>query len=191
MEEHLIPLTDVGFQQARALADRLDLAASHVIVSNLLRTQQTAAPYCARYGIVPEVQPLLREMNVLDIELIRGLTGEERRPIGIAYWDESDPNSRKGKNAETFAEFGRRVDAFRQNLLPALTHNTICFGHGLWMGMLIWRLMGFGFKTPSEMSAFHHFQVALPLPNCAVYELRTFDQENWSVHQHFIVCSII
>ena len=65
-----VDLTDTGREQAVALADRLggeDLGA--IYTSDLVRTQQTAAPLAARLGLGLVVLPGLREIQAGDYEM--------------------------------------------------------------------------------------------------------------------------
>jgi probable phosphoglycerate mutase len=58
-------LTPAGHEQARRLADRLASARIDAIyVTTLRRTAQTAAPLAARLGLVPQVEPGLREVHL-------------------------------------------------------------------------------------------------------------------------------
>ena len=58
------PLTDVGFGQAEALAERLaGERIERLIASDLGRARQTAAPIASRLGIAIECDPGLRERN--------------------------------------------------------------------------------------------------------------------------------
>ncbi len=58
------PLTDVGEQQAAALAERLaGSGAVRVISSPLQRAQQTAAAIAASFGVPVEIEPRLVEMS--------------------------------------------------------------------------------------------------------------------------------
>ena len=65
-----LDLTDEGREQARALADRLggeDLGA--IYTSDLVRTQQTAAPLAEMLGLEMVVLPGLREIQAGDWEM--------------------------------------------------------------------------------------------------------------------------
>ena len=65
-----LDLTDTGQEQARALAERLageDLGA--IYTSDLVRTQQTAAPLAERLGLEMVVLPGLREIQAGDYEM--------------------------------------------------------------------------------------------------------------------------
>jgi len=63
------PLSEVGLDQARALADRLgNLRVDAIYTSTLRRTQQTAAPFAAATGIEPVALDALREIHLGDWE---------------------------------------------------------------------------------------------------------------------------
>ncbi|MDR1875117.1 MAG: histidine phosphatase family protein [Synergistaceae bacterium] len=181
MDERLVPLNGTGLAQAASIAGRLRFKATEVLVSELIRTQQTAKPYCDRHGLTPAVHPLLNEMSVIDASLIQGMTGDERRPISEAYWAEADPDRRMGDRADTFREFGARVQRFRTELLPTLKPDAVCFVHGHWLGMLVWQVMGFYLGMSPDMRGFKRFSSGLPMPNCAVYRFQSADKNEWSV----------
>jgi broad specificity phosphatase PhoE len=166
----LIPLTPLGEQQALWMAEALGVAAPQVIVSSYLRAQQTAAPFCAQQGLSAQVQALLHEFVTLDPASVAGSTNVQRAPLVQAYWDACDPDLRHGPGAETFRELSERVAAV-EDTLPALAPDTVVFGHGLWFALLIWRQLGFTQVDTATMRAFRQFQLALPMPNCAVYHL--------------------
>src|SRR4051794_8222884 len=79
------PLSPVGQEQARAVAERLAAEPlGAVFVTGLTRTVQTAAPLAERLGIEPTVVPELREVKLGDWEggefRIRAQSGD---PIAI------------------------------------------------------------------------------------------------------------
>jgi hypothetical protein len=41
----------------------------------------------------------------------------------------------------------------------------------MWFAMLLWRIMAFPVGDHLAMRSFRAFQLGLPMPNCAVYEL--------------------
>ena len=135
------------------------------------RTRDTAAPYCQKYGIEPAILPCLNEFSCLSFDLIRGMDGEARRPPAQAYWQHADPHRRTGQGADTFAEFDARVEAFLQNACRSLPDGALLFGHGIWIAMLVWKLLGFQAALSADMSAFRAFQTHLPMPNAAVWQL--------------------
>ncbi len=166
-----IPLTDVGRAQAAWLAGALHGDAGEVLVSPFDRARDTAAPYLARTGAAARVLDLLREFESIDPDELRGLTGEQRRPITDAYWADGRPDRRMGARAETFRESVARVQAFIDTELPGLPDRSVVFGHGMWTAMLVWRLLGFGADDGAAMVAFRRFQLALPMANGAVWRV--------------------
>ena len=69
---------------------------------------------------------------------------------------------------------------FLDDLAPSLPHGTVCFGHGIWIGMVAWQLLGFSVDGQG-MRQFRRFQSGLPLPNGAVYALRELAVGAWSI----------
>ena len=126
---------------------------SKVLVSAYLRTSETAAPFCARFRVAPEVHPALHEFSTIDPELLAGMNGEQRRPIADAYWKEADPTKRMGALAETFEQFECRVREFMPEL-DSIPDRTVMFGHGMWFGLLVWKLLGFNAVDSLGMKAF-------------------------------------
>jgi alpha-ribazole phosphatase len=183
MEHHAIPLSEKGKFQAQLVADTLVTKPSKVMVSELIRTQQTAQPYCDRHQLNFQTNPLLNEIHAVSFELIEGMMGQQRRQIAQQYWSEGDIHKRMGKRADTFAEFRDRVDGFI-NEMPNLENNTVIFGHGIWFGMLYWRLLGFAAHDQQGMLAFRRFQSGLPLLNCLAYVLQSQAGGHWSFQVH-------
>lgn len=169
MPNALIPLSPAGRQHARQLADALEITPTGILTSAFLRTRETSEPFCQRWSMRPGVHGLLHEFSILDPVLIEGMDLAARRPLTQAYWDEADPDKRMGENAETFREFADRVMRF-QGEMDALPDGTLLFTHGMWLAFLVWRLQGADARIDrAGMRAFRRFQLALPMPNCAVY----------------------
>ena len=185
-EHHAVALTDIGRAQARALADLLPKQASQVLVSPFERAQHTAQPYCQNLGVEPQTLHLLHEFETIDPDLMQGLTGAERAPLIDAYWSEGNVQQRMGPRAESFSEFAARVDAFRSQHLPKLPHGTIVFGHGMWMALLCWRVMGFSVSDTFAMQAFRRFQLSFPMPNGSAYRLHGSGQQ-WGIEVDEVV----
>ena len=174
-----IPLTELGQRHAEALATVLPQAPARVLCSAFLRAQVTAQPYCARVGVRAAVHPLLHEFDAIDPALIAGMTGAQRRPVADAFWAEGDPHKRMGVQAETFAEFADREQTFMADDLPTLPDGSVLFGHGIWIGMVAWRLLGFDPLADGGMRRFRRFQTGLPLPNGAVYQVQELAVGQW------------
>jgi broad specificity phosphatase PhoE len=139
----------------------------------------TARPYAEKAGVEVELRPLLHEFDMIDSTLISGMNQSQRRPIADAFWREANPQAKLGDNAESFSTFAGRVTAFITDSLISLPHNTVCFGHGIWIGMLAWQFLGFPVSTSDDMRRFRRFQSGLPLLNGAVYVLRELAPGEW------------
>ncbi len=111
--------------------------------------------------------------------MIEGLRGQERKPFVQAYWDEPDPHRRCGVEADTFAEFDARVRAFQEGMQDILDAAVI-FKHGIWFGLLLWRLLGYSVSDSVSIRAFRRFQQGFPMPNCAVFKLTHGGGNHWS-----------
>lgn len=178
MEHGAIPLSELGNAQARALAAMLERSPSQILASSYVRAQETARPFCEKVSMGMQLHPLLHEFSTFDPALLEGMNGAQRQPLVEAYWQEADPARRMGEGAETFAEFDRRVGAFLPQLQD-LPDGTVLFGHGMWMALLIWKLLGFRSSDSLGMKAFRRFQLGLPIPNCAVYHLKEARPGHW------------
>lgn len=174
MPHEAIPLTECGRQQAEAMADALPAAPAAVLVSGMVRTHQTAAPYCARNGLTPRQHAGLNEFSVIDADLIAGMDRPQRRLFVRDYWDRPDPHRRWGTKADTFVEFEARVRNFIDGM-DCIADSSVIFGHGIWLGMLHWLLLGNQTSTADDMRAFRVFQLALAMPNCAVFKVSLCD----------------
>jgi broad specificity phosphatase PhoE len=181
-EAHLtIPLSSHGQMQARLLGARLAGPAPSVWVSRFIRAQQTAAPYCQRFNLEPQVDADLEEFSVVDPALIAGLNGLQRKPHVQAYWAEPDMHRRLGDCADTFAEFVERVRRFHARM-DEIPDGTVIFGHGNWLAMLQRQLQRQRVTDSDGMKAFRELQLRLPMPNCAVVSL-VRGLQHWSVER--------
>ena len=132
VEGHADPaLTPAGQDQAALLAKRLaPTGIDAIYVSTLRRTAQTAAPLAARLGLVPRVEPEMREVHLGDWE-----GGEYRQRVA-----ERDPIVRQVfeqerweviPGAETSASLAARVRAAIERLAAAHAgHRLAVFTHG-------------------------------------------------------------
>ncbi|GAA8963854.1 hypothetical protein HpSP79_02110 [Helicobacter pylori] len=176
-----IPLSTAGTQQAAELVCRLPVN-RRVFVSEMRRTHETAAPYCARHGIRPEILPCLNEFSYLPFTAVQGLDASARKPLAEAYWQRTDPHFRAGSGADTFAEFDGRVSDFLLNVWPILPHGSLLFGHGIWMALLAWRLSGNRAESGADMAAFRAFQSSLHVTNASVWRLDGTETSAESLH---------
>lgn len=101
-------LDELGREQAESLVERLAAEPIEAIyVSNLVRTQQTAAPLAAARGLVPVILPGLREISAGDDELSMDST---RYVETLLKWHAGELLARV-PGGEDAAEFFDRFDA--------------------------------------------------------------------------------
>lgn len=139
---HTISLTPLGFEQAFRLANEIEAgeAPELIIVSNYLRTHETAAPMIARF---PQAQVAqwdeTREFTFLSPANYNNTTAIERRPYVTQYWQREDAQFVDGEGAESFDNFISRVNATISKL-EELHGNGLrsifLFGHGLFLAAM-------------------------------------------------------
>jgi probable phosphoglycerate mutase len=134
-------LSAAGRAQAEALAERLkDEPIESVWVSDLVRTQETAAPLAAAKGLTPVVRPGLKEIQAGDFE------GGDWRPYVevITAWAE-DP-SVKMPGAESGFEFFARFAAVIDEIAASGADCAAVVSHGA--ALRIWLAGALGQRLP-------------------------------------------
>ena len=172
-----IPLTDIGHQQAVHRLHRwqtLGVIPSRIYHSDMYRTKQTALPFCEYYGITATPLGLLNELNTLAFEHIKNIGTDARRQMNTHWWQTTELDHKDGIGADSFGEFLDRVDRFI-NQLDKFDHQTLIFGHGIWLGLLAYRLMGLPVCNNSDIQRFRQYQTSLPMHNTALYRLDVKD----------------
>ncbi|MGE4409750.1 MAG: histidine phosphatase family protein [Sphingobium sp.] len=126
-----IELTELGHEQARAVAASWADTPSLIVTSPYTRTRQTAAPTIARFPGVPvEVWPI-EEFTYLQPARWNGTRSAERMPHLERYWQDADPDYCDGEGTESFGTLLRRCEAALTRL-AALPMDSLAyvFGHG-------------------------------------------------------------
>lgn len=207
----LAALTECGHLQAAALAEGwgaghlarvgLEPAPAPVFASHCLRARQTALPLARRWGRICQTHSLLHEWVRLSPAAAAGLPGPQRAAMEAAFLTHCTTHNDwwicHGSDSESFATFAARVVRARR-ALHLLPHDSVLFGHGYWMAMLLWQLhAGDGGAcdallagrdvTLAPMQDFFDYQQNMPMPNCAVYVLtaRAADADgapSWTAH---------
>jgi probable phosphoglycerate mutase len=124
-------LTELGRDQALAVADRLDGAqAAAIFVTPLRRTQETAKPLARKLGVEPVVLPELREVYLGDWEgqlNHRATSGDSltRELFAAERWDVIP-------NAERMEDFSARIRRGMERLVDAAgpDSTTLAVVHG-------------------------------------------------------------
>jgi hypothetical protein len=62
-----------------------------------------------------------------------------------------------------------------------LPDTTVIFGHGIWFALLTWLLLGHRAEDADSMRRFRRFQLDVPIPNGAVFQLTPTGAAGWSV----------
>ncbi len=173
-----IPLTELGQQQAVAVADWLlqttDKHIDSIGVSKYLRTQQTAQPLVEKTALTPTIIEGLQEFNYLCFETIKGKTVKERMQIAERYWLEQTPNFIDGGDdteAESFAMFVQRTQKVLTHLQTLEDGTHVLYTHGLWISMLIWIILAQPTDSNQAMQNFRQFELSIRAKNCEVFLL--------------------
>jgi probable phosphoglycerate mutase len=104
-----VPLNDLGHEQARRLGLRLaGEPVQHIISSDLMRAQQTAAPAALQLGLEPVTSVALREQN---FGVVEGLRADEIQRLHPRAWEDwlQFREDHAMPEGETTREFHARV----------------------------------------------------------------------------------
>jgi 2,3-bisphosphoglycerate-dependent phosphoglycerate mutase len=175
-----VPLNERGLAQAARLAaklagERLDA----LVVSDLTRTRQTAAPLAELHRLSPDYTPKLREQA---FGILEGQTFEDIRvkhPAEFALWAKQEPDYALPGGAESRTLFHRRVIAALSELaarhqgqrLAVVTHGGVLD--------MVWR---------SAKGLSLHGARECPIPNTGVNRVQfrdgRFDILSWAEDEH-------
>lgn len=165
-----IPITALGETQAQHLAQWLAANVpppDAVFTSPYLRTQQTAAPFLRSGSLKSQILPDLHEFNYLSYEHIHGKNSAELSALAEAYWQRNDADYRDGADCDSFASFFGQINAVRDYFRTLPDGNYVVFGHGFWIGILLWQLIGRG--GGCQMAAFRSFEPHVRPRNTEVF----------------------
>ncbi|MFV8052578.1 histidine phosphatase family protein [Mycobacterium sp. 48b] len=133
-------LTELGREQARAVADKLgDNNYDAIYASQMIRTQQTAEPMSAYLGLPIQVLPGLQEIEAGDYEGTAesgAMGGYLQAPIAWAFAGQLGariPGSIDGN------EFDARVDGALKTMYDKGDRNVVVFSHG--GTIMFWTMM--------------------------------------------------
>ncbi len=126
-----IELTDLGWQQARAVATEWREPPALIVTSPYLRTRQTAAPTIERFPDAPVAVWPIEEFTYLQPARWNGTRSAERMPHLIRYWTEADSDYCDGDGAESFAGLLGRAEAALARLAALPSDGPVyVFSHG-------------------------------------------------------------
>lgn len=167
-----IALSEHGHKQAQDLCSKLPRI-DHVIVSQYLRTQQTAAPILERYNLTFEVDEHLHEFSYLSERKCANTNLNDRKAWVNAYWEKMDCQHRDADDAESFEDLYLRVQAFQEKLkilTPRYVEkNLAVFSHGQFLQLLIMQIQQPRPLTKELMQQFRSDLVRQPIRNTGVF----------------------
>lgn len=176
----LIPLTEKGWAQARAVAESFAQAPGLIVTSPYERAADTAKPTIARFPGVPvEVWPV-EEFTYLAPSRCANTTAADRRPWVESYWLSADPEYVDGPGTESFASLIQRA---RESLrrMHGMTGSVAVFGHGQFIQAVRWLITKSPDRIDSEaMRDFRRFDISSPILNCQVFRVG-HDGKRWII----------
>ncbi|MFL1526235.1 histidine phosphatase family protein [Pseudomonas sp. O230] len=173
---HSIPLTELGKQQARILADSIRWPPDLVISSPFERALHTAQPTALRFPDAPVETWAVEEFTYLNPGRFEATTQAERKPIAEAYWHTSDKTAVDGLGAESFAQLLGRAQNMLDRLASLNTAQVFVFSHGQFIRAVAWFIRhGEAAGTPELMREFRRLDTQEPLANCSGYDLALRD----------------
>lgn len=158
-----IPLDDLGYRQAEALADHVvELARPDVIVASpLLRAKETAQAIANRLDLPVEIEPEIAELNFGSYE---GWSFEDiraHRPDFAAQFSDLDFDAH-WPDGERLSEFHLRVRTALNTLARRYeSHTAIVVSHGGVLGSMAAQLLG---TPPNDWARFQ-------IRNCSITHL--------------------
>ena len=177
----LVPLTELGEQQAQELADSWKFTPSRIIVSPFLRTQQTAAPTVARFPDVPVETWAIHEFTLWDPQHWTGGEPKDLMHEVDRYWAEADAEERYGGGAESFAMMLERAQtALGQLAAMDEASPVMVFTHGHFIQALRLVVLHPDWTAVQKMQIFRAFDEARWVKNTQVVTAE-FDGTLWHI----------
>lgn len=125
-----MPLTEKGWEQARALAEKIDVVPDLIAISPFTRAQQTAQPMQEKFPDVPvETWSEAYEFTYLAPASCFNTTAEERLPRVMEYWERLEPDYIDGEGAESFYIFVKRAEMTLNKLRQRSEKTIFLFSH--------------------------------------------------------------
>jgi len=181
IDDTTIALTDLGWQQARTVAETITQKPDLIIYSKYLRTQQTAKPLIQKFPHVPVKVLPIHEFTYLSPPKCAGTTPHQRQNWVAEYWELAGADYIHGTDAESFTQFIERVQICLDILSIIEHHNIIIFTHSHVL-RAIWQILGdYQFSSFEEQKHhFYHHMGLLPVPNTCIFKANFCDFE-WQI----------
>ncbi|EJD6059807.1 histidine phosphatase family protein [Acinetobacter baumannii] len=167
-----IALSENGHKQAQALCSKLPMI-DHVIVSQYLRTHQTANPLLEKYNLTFEIDEHLHEFSYLSERKCANTNRDDRKDWVNAYWEKMDYQHKDADDAESFEDLYMRVQAFYEKL-KALNENYVqknlaVFSHGQFLQLLMMQIQQPQPISKDLMQQFRYNLVDQPIRNTQIF----------------------
>lgn len=172
-----VELTPLGHEQAKYIATLLQSYAllNLIVTSPYLRTKQTANPVIATFDSIPTEEWSVQEFTYLSSLHHKYSTIADRKPLVDAYWEQLLPFHIVGPDAESFAQFIERVNAFLKLLRnEKYEKQTIAvFSHEQFINAVLWLIDHKQTEISSKMMRdFRHYLDLHSLGNGAIVMMR-------------------
>lgn len=175
--EATTPLTELGIQQAKRVAEHIQTPPDRFIVSPYHRTQQTAAPTLQKFPDVPVETWPVHEYSYLSHEQSVNTTLKDRRNLSTPYFLKGDPDLVLGDGGESFNHFLGRVGNSLHRVQESKDEHIIIFGHGWFMRALLWELYH-GIASSKEKQTFINRMSPDIMPSRFTFWLYTLAAKN-------------
>jgi broad specificity phosphatase PhoE len=145
-------LTELGFEQARAVAERLgDIGATRILASPLRRARETAGVIAERLDLpVTEVEEL-RELR--ESEGFGDLSLEDQRQRRWSEWmtEHADDPDHSYRGGESFNEITARARSVQDRLVADDVEVTIAVSHGIFLRFFLMEVLFAGSFRPDRV----------------------------------------
>ena len=176
----LIPLTEKGWAQARAVADSFDVAPDLIVMSPFERAQDTALPTIQKFPECPVEIWAVEEFTYLSPARCANTTAAERKPWVNAYWGSADPDFEDWPGTESFSHLIRRARSVLKRL-HSVTGTVVIFGHGQFMQAVRWLIVEPQERIDSAaMLAFRAFDISYQISNTESVVV-FYDRQRWFI----------
>jgi broad specificity phosphatase PhoE len=163
-------LTALGREQALKLSAKVIVQPDLLIISPLLRAQETAQFIQNQWPDAPSLTWPIQELIYLSPERLSVLDQSTRREEVRRYWQKNDPNYCDGEGAESFASFLQRVNDFHAQILKQQGF-IVAIGHGQFFKAFQLGLIH-GFRASSAwMNLFRQEELANPIKNGEIVQI--------------------
>ena len=145
-------LTERGFEQARAVAERLgDAGATRILASPLRRARETAEVVAERLDLEITQVEELRELR--ESEGFGELSLEDQRLRRWSEWmaEHGDDPDHSYRGGESFNEITERVRALQERLVADDVETTIAVSHGIFMRFFLMEVLQAGAFRPEQV----------------------------------------